>query len=368
MDVDNVGAQTHSGIVDDAVHQIFFGQGVDTCKAAGLTDAQEGIEANQASVLEAGDVLTQDFDQLQVLEVAGDGSLGQILNVTAVDTHVTGAVQVDAALGQGGDGDQGVAVDRQNALLTQLAEQLAECDHGVLIGVQVAVVAAVVAGVTLDGVSQDSLLGMSFQMGDDAVNVNTVDGAHQSGGLQLAVAMGALLVTGAGHVAHVAVAGSVDEDLSFGFHLAALAEQGNGLQFAVFNVGVDDLSVQQDLNTSLNAHIQCNDLEDFVVIDGDGVMHGAPVVGAASAQLGQAIDELLSDAADNLVAVLIQISQQGQADGHVAAEEAVSLDQQGLSALTGCCDCCGDTAGAAAHDNYVILQSFEFHKRSLLFC
>ena len=228
-----------------------------------------------------------------------------------------------------------------------------------------AVVAGVIMGTDLDGGSQDGLFGMLVQVADQLFLVHAIHGAHQGGRLQFTGALLAHFIGGACQVAHIAVAGGVDEDLGADFHSAALAEEGHGQQLAVFHIGVDDLGVQQNFNAGFHALFESHHLEHFVVINGNGIVHRAPVVRAAGALPGQLIHKLLGDAPDDLVSIQIQIAQQGQAEGHVAAQVTVLFHQQHLCTLAGSSDGSGQAAGAAAYNNNVILQSFQFHVRIL---
>ena len=367
MDVDDIGTDADGGLVNDTVQQILFRQCIDAVEPAGFPNTQEGIEANQPGIFKTWQILAQHFNQLQILDVPVDGGLGQIPDIAAVDAHMPGAVEIDAPGRQGLNGNQRIPVYGQDALFLQLGKQLAEGHNDMVVGIG-AVVGRVITGSHLDGRCENSLFRVLLQTLDDPGLVHTLDGAHQRGRLQLTAALLSHFEGRSGHIAHIAVTGGINKDLCLHFHFAALAEQGHGQETAVFHIGINHLRVKQDFHTGFHALFKSHDLEHFVIIDRYGVMHGAPMVGAAGIPFHQRVHQLLGDAADHLISVPVQIAQQRQTDGQVSAEIAVLFNQQHLCAMTGCGDCGGNTAGTSANHDCIIPKGFQFHMQPPVFC
>ena len=242
-----------------------------------------------------------------------------------------------------------------------------EAYHDVLIRIG-AEIAAVKAGIGLDRGGQAHLLRIGLDVGDGLFDVHTVDRAHERRRLERTSLLLSLFIAGPGEIAEIAVTGRIEEDLRRDLHSAALAEERDGPDAAVFHVRIDHLRVEQQLDARFPAGLEGDDLEDFVVIDRHRVVHGAPVVFAAGAARAQGLDQLLRDAADHRVSILIQKAEQRQTERQVSAQVTVLLHEQHPRALPRGGDRRGQPAGAAAEDDNIIIQQFQFHGISFPLC
>ena len=91
--------------------------------------------------------------------------------------------------------------------------------------------------------------------------------------------------------------------------------------------------VEQDVNSSLQHHLLCHDLERFRVEHRVADMSRAPVVPSGGMPLVETVDDLLRDATDDLVSMYIEEGEQGEPHRRVAAQEAALLNQNCLGAV-----------------------------------
>ena len=98
-----------------------------------------------------------------------------------------------------------------------------------------------------------------------------------------------------------------------------------------------------------------------MVIDGDGVVQRAPGMRAGRTALGKVVHQLLGNAPDDGIAVLIQITQKRKTDGEIPAQITVFLYQEDGDSVAGDLQSGRQTAGSSAYNYHIVAASFFFH-------
>ncbi len=180
---------------------------------------------------------------------------------------------------------------------------------------------------------------------------------------------------------HIGVAGGIDHGAAGDSLAAGLRLDQEVCDVPAFAPNPDHAPVQPQVHTRLQHHSLCFDLELEGVV-GDGVAHrvrtpapdeaeapiplherlilNAPFIGRRKERrpaCGEAVDHLLAEAGDDLVAAPVVEGEQ-EDDEPVRcqpAERAVPLDEHGPRSAPGCCHCRRDPGCASSDDGHIDL-------------
>ena len=219
----------------------------------------------------------------------------------------------------------------------------------------------VIARIHFRRLRKHHLLGIFFDEIVQFAYIYVRNRAHQRRRLQFAAVIRALFIAAAGQISHVAVARAVNVDFRFHINLPALAAHGNILDLAALHIYIADIRMQQHFNVGFQQLFKQNDLKLLMIIERYGVMHRAPAMAKGRVALSQRIHQLLCDAGSHGVAVLIQITQQGQTNHKVAAHITVLLHQKHLGAIARSRQRSRNTARAGADHTHIVLTGLLIH-------
>ena len=189
-----------------------------------------------------------------------------------------------------------------------------------------------------------------------SVRIDATEAKHQRRRLHAALFV-ALLRRHAGAIGDVGVAGAVDHDLGEQRLPAALAFRDDAADAVAVHHHPGKEGVEQDIDAGFRQHLQRHGLHRFRLDQRDAHMQRTRTMLAGSVTLpAQALDELLRQPVDDLVALLTEEAEHRQPDRHVAADEAAAFDHADAQAILAGRKCCGEARGAAADYEHVILS------------
>ena len=168
----------------------------------------------------------------------------------------------------------------------------------------------------------------------EGVHVHFPDGIHQGRGLHAAVLV-ALVHLDAGAGGDVAVSRAVDDGLGEDDFAAGLGfddDAPDGIA-VLDDIGAED--IHKHLYTNLFHHLKRDGLDLFRIDDRQAHVVLAGHVRAGGAAGGEPVDQFLCKALDALLAVDIQVGEDGQAEGQVAAEIAAAFQEHHLASVPG---------------------------------
>ena len=251
---------------------------------------------------------------------------GQIHDVCRVGMEQTGGVDVDLSGVQTVDDDHIPALNGALAFGLQAGKECGHTDEN-----EVGIGAEVGGIVTCLGVDRGAagrhLLGMCRDVIQKCLDVDALQRKHDGGRHQLLVGTAPLVVGASGEIGQVSVTRAIDEQIGRDRDLVALAPQRHGTDPTSLAIDPECLQMKQNFHAGLTAHLNGEQLDRLGIYVGDGVMLGAKAMRVGRTAFAQPCRKFLAESGDTALSVLVQKSQQGKSQRHIAAEIAVFIDQ-----------------------------------------